>query len=158
MGFATFFFISWIVIAVFAVMPKQLKMTETSFVYLVILIVSINMSWIVAEELKFIKITDKGIDYTAYLLNRSIINPVVLILFLNVIIKQRKLVKKLLYIGSSSIILTIISYLSTFFQITEFIKWNVVYEFFYYFILSLLALFARSLYEKVSMKEVIRST
>lgn len=63
MGFVVFFFLTWLFVSIFAAMPKKLTFVENTLVYLVILIVSINFSWIVIEELKLMSLTKNGFNY-----------------------------------------------------------------------------------------------
>lgn len=85
MGFVTFFFLTWLFVLIFAFIRKKLTIVENTLVFLIILIVSINFSWIIIDEMKLITLTKNGFDYTGYLLNRSIIIPILLLIQLNLL-------------------------------------------------------------------------
>ncbi|HYK73133.1 MAG TPA: hypothetical protein VEV44_08430, partial [Pseudoneobacillus sp.] len=85
MGFVVYFFVAWLVISIFTIIKKRLSIVENTLVFLIILILSINFSWIVNEELKLVTISKKGLDYTAFLLNRSIIIPIMIVIHVNLL-------------------------------------------------------------------------
>ena len=154
MEFVAFFLISWLVISLFVVIRKRLNTIENTFVFLIILIVNINFSWIIIDEWDLISNTQKALPYIAYLLNRSIIIPLLIFIHLNVLLMAKKLVKRLIILISTVIILDGLSLLSIIFNVTEFIRWNFWYESTYYFSLSLLSILSYKLFAKVSRREV----
>ncbi|WP_404328930.1 hypothetical protein [Mesobacillus maritimus] len=105
MGFAIFFLLTWLICAVFIVIKKQLSIIENTAVFLVILILNINFAWIVIEEFKFITITQSGIDYIPFLLNRSILMPLILLVYLNLLLRIDKTSYKTIYLTVASVTL-----------------------------------------------------
>ncbi|MEY2191982.1 hypothetical protein AB7942_04485 [Neobacillus sp. BF23-41] len=95
MGLVVFFFLAWLVVSLFAVIKKKLTFAENSLIFLVILIVSINISWIVIEELKLIKRTQESLEYTAYLLNRSVITPFLILIQVNLHLRCKTMMMKI---------------------------------------------------------------
>lgn len=85
MGFVVFFFVAWLVVSIFSLIKKKLSIIENTFVFLIILILSINFSWIVIEEWKLISLSKKGFEYTGYLLNRSVILPMLILIQINLL-------------------------------------------------------------------------
>lgn len=141
MGFAVFFFIIWLTSAIFFIMQKQLSIVENTFVYLIILIVNLNWIWIIFEELKFINITDVAIDYTAFVLNRSITIPLIFVLHLNFLQKSSTFARIVLTTAASLSILVFLTGLSTYFNITNYVKWNLGFDILYFLALHLIAFY-----------------
>ncbi|MBU8689777.1 hypothetical protein KM918_20905 [Priestia megaterium] len=67
------YFSLFLVISFLAVMQKPLSIVENIFTCLVVTAININASWVIEEELKFVKTTDGAIKYAAFLLKGSII-------------------------------------------------------------------------------------
>jgi hypothetical protein len=150
MGFSIFFFLAWLIIGIFFIIRKELSIVENTLIFLISLIVIINVSWISTEEMKMINLTKSGINYTAYLLNRSIILPLLLLLQLNILLKSKTFTKKVLIIFTSLIVMLGLSVLSTYFNITNYTKWNLFYDGIYYLILQLIAYYSYRLFKKVN--------
>lgn len=154
MGFAIFFFLAWLVMGIFIVIHKELSIVENTFIFLIVLIVIINVSWISIEEMKMINLTKNSINYTAYLINRSIILPLLLILQLNILLKSKTIITKVLTIITSLMIILGLSVLSNYFQITNYLKWNFVNDVIYFLILQLIAFYSYRLFKRVTKKVV----
>lgn len=154
MAFSIFFFLAWLIISIFAVMRKRLSLVENTFVFLIILIVSINFSWIISDELKLITITKEKLPYTAYLLHRSIIIPVLLLIQLNISVARDSFGWKAIIILSAVLLLTVANYLMTALNIAAYTNWNFGFDAIYFFLLNLVALLAYSIIERASEKVV----
>jgi hypothetical protein len=154
MGFSTIFLISWLTCACLIVIKKRLTIIENTVIYLIVLIISINFSWIIIEELNLIQITKNPIDYTAYILNRSVIIPGVLVLQLNLFQLSESVINKCLVIVSSLGSLLIISFYQTYFNILEFKHWNFFYELLYLLVLHVLVLFFYKLFKRATRDAV----
>jgi hypothetical protein len=155
MELVVFFFLSWLVISIFTVINKELDIVKSTFIFFIILVININFSWIINDELKLITIQEKWLPYTAYLFNRNIIIPIIVLLHLNLFIRNRSYTKKAIILLSSVLILLIISFISIRLNILEFKKWTFWFEAIYYLCLNLIALFSFILFNKTS-KEVSR--
>jgi hypothetical protein len=154
MGFSTFFFIAWLSIASLFVIRKRLSIVENTLIFLLTLLVSINFSWIIIEELKFIDLTKNPIDYTAYLLNRSVITPSIIVLQLNLFYRSDSRINKLLIIGSSVSSLLILSFYQSYFRITEHKQWNYFYELLYFIGLHVMSLASYRIFKRIVKDEV----
>ncbi|RSL30453.1 hypothetical protein D7Z54_26170 [Salibacterium salarium] len=150
MAFAVFFFAAWFISTAFILMPKKLSIIENTFVFIVILVVSINWGWIVYEGMELIKLTEQAMNYTAFLLLRSIIIPMILVTQLNLIHKSNSM----FVIIVSLIILLFFSSLSSIFNITDYVKWNLGYDAIYYLMLHVIAYSSLLLIRKVAKNEV----
>ncbi|WP_246943085.1 hypothetical protein [Bacillus pinisoli] len=155
MQFVVFFFISWLVIALYSVVNKKLNVIESTFIFLVVLIVSINFSWIVINELHLITVSKQKLAYTGFLLNRSIIIPLLVLLAIDLTIKMNKPSHKVLVFISLVSVLNGLSLLSTSLGVTDFKNWNLLYESIYFVCLGLIALASIRILNKIS-KDVVK--
>ncbi|UOQ92586.1 hypothetical protein MUO14_19380 [Halobacillus shinanisalinarum] len=154
MGFAVFFFIAWLITALFFVIQKKLSITENTFVFMLILVISINWTWIIYEGFKFIKITEQPMDYTAFLFFRSVIIPVLLIMQLNMIHKSKTFASSALITMTSIVILLLITGLSNYFDLTKYVKWNIGYDALYFSALHFIAYYSHQIFRKITHREV----
>jgi hypothetical protein len=150
MGFVVFFFLTWLVVSLFAVIKKKLTFVENTLIFLIILIISINFSWIVMEELKLIKLTQVSLEYIAYLLNRSVIIPILVLIQVNLLQWSKTMMMKIAVIVSVVILITGISFLSNFYGITEFKHWHYWKDGIYFFILNFIGIISYKLFARVS--------
>ncbi|TKC19225.1 hypothetical protein [Robertmurraya kyonggiensis] len=149
MEFVVYFFLVWLFVAIFAVIHKRLNIVENTFVYLVILIISINYSWFVIDEFNLISLSEKKAPYLAYLLNRSVGIPILSLIFVNVYTRTPTLIQKAMLFVSSVIILVGIASLSTALKIITFLQWNYWFDFIYYFLLMICAIGAYKIIHRV---------
>lgn len=154
MGFAIFFFLAWLISGVFLILQKKLSIVENTFVFLITVIVIINVSWISIEEMKLIQLTKSSIGFTGYILNRSVIIPMLVILQLNILERSKTFFKKVLIMVFTVIIMLGLSFISNYFNITEYTKWNYGYDVIYYLLLQLIANFSYKFFRKVTEKVV----
>lgn len=154
MGFVVFFFLAWLVGALLAVIKKKLTFAENTLVFLVVLTVSINFSWIVIEELKLINLTKSGLGYTGFLFNRNIVTPILTVIQVNLFLRSNSVMMKITLIASSVIILIGVSSLSNFLDITEYNHWHYWYDGIFFFILNGIAIFSYKLFARVSRNVV----
>ncbi|MCL6573235.1 MAG: hypothetical protein K6T88_16380 [Bacillus sp. (in: Bacteria)] len=154
MGFSILFLLTWLFSALFVVIQKKLSIIENTFIFLLILIVGINFSWITIEEMKLITLSKNGLDYTAFLLNQSVLFPMLLLIQLN-LLQRSKTVRKTIIITFSSVgIMLGISFLLTFYNVTDYTKWNYGYDAIYYFGLHLIAFYSYKSFRKVTKSVV----
>ncbi len=156
MEFVVFFLISWFTIFLFRATNKHIPLLEGTIIYLIILIVSINFSWIVMEELKFITITKEQSPYTSFILNRSIIIPLLMLIQLNFVCMFKKRKYKATVLLITVFLLNSLSWLSISLNIIEYKKWNVWYESSYYLFLCLVSLLLFQILNK-SFRDVLKT-
>lgn len=157
LGFVFFFFVSWLVTVLFSVMKKSLSFVENIFVYLIILIVSVNWSWIIFEEFKFLELSRQPLDYTAFLINRSISIPLIIVITLNAVRSANVNGKAYLYVGLSTVILLVLVKIGNFLNITKLNNWNTMYDVLYFLSLHLIAYFSLQMFRKLKKEEVTMS-
>jgi hypothetical protein len=158
MGITVFFLITWLICAFFGVIEKKLSIIENTFVFLLILVININYSWIIIEEFKRITLTTNGLNYTAYLLQRSVIIPMLAITLVNLIQKSKDRGKPIMYFGLILALTFGLSLLSDYFKISIYTKWDFRYDILYYFVLYLIAYYAYKLIRKVTTYNEVDNT
>jgi hypothetical protein len=154
MGFSIVFLLSWLFSAIFVVIRKKLSVVENTLVFLVILIVSINFSWIIAEEIKLIQLSKNGVDAITYILYQVVLLPMLLLIYLNVIQRSKSFSKTIIFTIASLGIMLGLSFLFNFDNITEYTKWNFGYDAIYFFFLHLIAFYSYVSFKKVSKSVV----
>ncbi|MEQ2525242.1 hypothetical protein EKG37_06405 [Robertmurraya yapensis] len=154
MEFVVYFFLVWLYISIFAVLHKRLNIVENTFVYLVILIISINYSWLVIDEFNVISLSEKRAPYLAYLINRSIGIPILTLIFVNLYTRIPTLIQKAMLLVSAVILFVALASISTSLKITKYLNWNYGFDFIYYFVLMVCAIGAYKIMHRV-MKGVV---
>ncbi|MCM3727947.1 hypothetical protein M3226_20065 [Neobacillus cucumis] len=155
MGFAFYFFVSWLIIVIFTFMRKGLSFIENSFIILLILIISINFSWITSAELNLIELSTRPINYTAFMLNRSINIPFVIIIALNLIKSINSTGRSVLITVCSILVLVILARLGSTFEITHREKWSILNDFIYVVLLHIFAFITLKFYRGSKQSEAI---
>ncbi|WP_079526623.1 hypothetical protein [Halobacillus hunanensis] len=154
MGFAVFFFIAWLITAIFFAIQKKLSLIENTFIFMLILVISINWSWIIYEGFKFIKITKEPMNYTAFLFFRSVIIPMLLVLQLNLVHQSKTFGSAALITSLSVATLLLLDGLSFYLNITTYKNWHIFYDFLYFAGLHAIAYYLLWLFRKVSYRGV----
>ncbi|WP_255286483.1 MULTISPECIES: hypothetical protein [unclassified Bacillus (in: firmicutes)] len=155
MGFAFYFFVSWLITVIFTLMKKRLSFIENSFVYLLILIISINFSWIISAELRLVTLSMHPLDYTAFMIHRSIGIPFIHVVTLNLIKGVNSIGKSLLIAVCSIVILVMLVKLGAVLDITHRVKWNIINDFIYFAFLQLIAFYSLKFFRKSNQSEEI---
>ncbi|MBM7587996.1 hypothetical protein JOC86_004571 [Bacillus pakistanensis] len=154
MAFSIFILLTFLTCTLFVAMKKELTIVENTFIYLLILVLSINVSWIVSHELKFIEVTKEPVNNTAFLFYRSVILPMILVVYVNFIQKVNTITRSLLITIASLIIMLLLSGLTVYFDIFTYKKWNFGYDLLYFVFLQWIAYYAFKFIRKVEDREV----
>ncbi|MCM3708746.1 hypothetical protein M3205_24190 [Cytobacillus firmus] len=141
MGFVLLIFLAWLVIMFFTSMNKKLTFIENTFVYLAAMVIHINYTWIVYEELNMADISQQILNNSAFLIHRSITLPITLAITLNLVRTSPSLGSKLIKVAVSVAVLASEVLIAKHFEIVEFKNWNIVYEIIYLFLLHLVVQF-----------------
>jgi hypothetical protein len=128
MGFVIVFVVAWFAVFIFYSMDKGLSILENGFVYLIILTIGINTSWIVAEELKLMELTKNGLLYAGYILYRSIVIPMIYVIMFNAIYKAKSTSITLVSMGVVLGIILGMNGLLRFYDIWNYKQWNIFYD------------------------------
>ena len=136
MGFTVFIVISWVAVFAFFTMKRSLSVVENTFIYLVVLIVEINFSWIVSEELKDIWVTNNGLKYTAYLVFRSVLMPTLYVILFNFIYQTKSMSLALFAAAASVAVMLALNGLARFYDIERYTNWSLMYDAIYFILLE----------------------
>ncbi|MBT2711233.1 hypothetical protein [Bacillus sp. ISL-47] len=127
---------------------------ENTFVYLVTLVININYTWIVYEELNMAKISEQALNNSAFLLHRSITLPLVVVITLNLYRTANGFGSKFVKTFLSVLFLVISIYIARYFEVVEYKKWKMIYEVIYLFLLHFVAYYSLKYFESLQTKEV----
>lgn len=141
MGFVLLVFLAWLVLVLFTSMNKKLTFIENTFVYLSAMVIHINYTWIVYEELNMADISQQILNNSAFLIHRSITLPITLAITLNLIRTGDSLGSKFIKAAVSVAFLVSAVMIARYFGIVDFKKWNIGYEIIYLFLLHLVVQF-----------------
>jgi len=142
MGFVFFFLVSWLVLVWFAVMKKSYSFVENTFAYLLILVISVNWSWIVYEELKLVELSRQPLEYWAFLIHRSVGIPLIVVIAANYIRTASSFGAAALRTALSVAVLFGLTLMGPVFGITKYARWNIAYDALYFLSLHLVAYYA----------------
>lgn len=119
-------------------MPKRLSFMQNSFVYLLTLMISINWSWIIYEELEFIKLSTQVMENTSFMINRSIAVPLTVVISINFLKISRTLRQFIFVLLLSTSFLSLLALGGIYFNVTKYINWNFAFDFIYFFFLNII--------------------
>ncbi len=132
MTLAVLAFMAWVVMIVFAIVPKGLTLTELLFLYFVIIILTITLFTILDINLKWVPLTRNVEGSFAMYICRFLVIPLLVlmnacILLSNLKAKWRAALSAIVVIvlcGADGIYLLL--------DLMEFAKWNIIYSFLMY--------------------------
>lgn len=153
MGFVVFFFAAWLAVSVFYFIPKSLSALENTILYLIMLIISINITWIIIEEYHFIHLTSEGLNYAAYMIHRSILTPMIYVILLNLIFGSTSTAAVWFAVAGVGVMLGL-NGLARFYRIWDYIKWDSMYDAVYIVLLLIASVYALKLFRKRAYAEV----
>ncbi|MFP3725493.1 hypothetical protein [Priestia filamentosa] len=153
MGFSFFVFLSFLSITLFVTMRKSLSIVENTFVYLLVLIININATWIINEELKLIDVTEETASYVGFLLERSLIIPILFVITFNYF--YRNITPRAIMItGFILLIFTLLlRKFSNMLNIYHYRQWNLFYEALYILGLLLIIFVLHKGFRRLMRKE-----
>ncbi|HEY0827605.1 MAG TPA: hypothetical protein VGE40_05890, partial [Bacilli bacterium] len=99
MGFVVIFIMAWLAVFIFYSMDKSLSIIENTFVFLIILTIWINISWVVGEELKLVGFTKEGLPFAGFILYKSIVIPMIFVIMFNVVYKVKSTASAIVLMG-----------------------------------------------------------
>lgn len=128
MGFVVLFAMAWLTIFTFYAMDKSLSIAENAFVYLVILTIDINISWIIEEELKLVELTKNGLSYAGYILCRSIVVPMIFVIMFNAVYNAKSTAMAIVSMGTALAIILALNGLMLAYGIFHYKHWTIFYD------------------------------
>ncbi|PAE23833.1 MULTISPECIES: hypothetical protein [Bacillaceae] len=154
MGFVLLVFLAWLVLLLFTSMNKKLTFIENTFVYLSAMVIHINYTWIVYEELNMADISQQILDNSGFLIHRSITLPITLAITLNLVRTAPSLGSKLIKVAVSVAFLVSAVMIARYFGIVDYKKWNIGYEIIYLFLLHLVVQFLLNYFGQLKTRGV----
>ncbi|WP_394219067.1 hypothetical protein [Halobacillus trueperi] len=157
MAFTVFFVCAWLIISIFIIMPKRLTLIENTFIFLTTSVISINWTWIINEELKYVKITEDPANYAGFLIFRSLILPTLLMVHVNLYNASSSVMKRGLVFTASVILLLLLTILSRALEVSTYKDWNLGFDVVYYVILHFFSIGVCKILRKSTRNEVKHS-
>ncbi|PFN98685.1 hypothetical protein COJ85_20120 [Bacillus sp. AFS076308] len=154
MAFSITFFIAWICITAFYAMKKPYSKWENSALLFCLFIVNVNWSWITVDELKFITYSKDPLDFSAYIINRSIIIPMLVMIGINRISRSKTVLMKVVGMFISSFVLILIKIVLLRLGAISFHRWNLFYDYVYFLLLHALGYLVLHCYHSFVLKGV----
>ncbi|MEH7108063.1 hypothetical protein [Bacillus sp. JJ1764] len=103
-------------------------MIEFAFVFLIIVIITRNEYSILGVNVNYIKLPQEKDLFIAFVLYRSLIYPIILILFVNGFMASRHLGRRSFFFLLSFSLLLLAEFLSIRLGLIEYIKWNFMFH------------------------------
>jgi hypothetical protein len=152
MALSIIVYLAWLGITIFNAMKKPFSKIEISAIMFCIFILDINRSWITNEELKYITYSSAPLDYTAYIIHRTFITPLFIVMGMSSIPRNSTVIKKIVAILISSFVLVLIKMVLLSFDVVYFHQWNLIYDYLYYVLLHLFGYFILYYYNSFVLK------
>ncbi|MCY8234630.1 hypothetical protein [Priestia endophytica] len=153
MGFSFFVFLSFLVITLFVTMRKSLSIVENTFIYLLVLIINVNATWIINEEFKLINVTEETAPYIGFLLERSLIILILFVITFNYF--YRNITPRAIMITDFIFLIftLLLRKYSNMLNIYHYKQWNLFYEALYILGLLLIIFVLHKGFRKLMRKE-----
>lgn len=129
MGFVVIFSATWLAVLAFYMMNKSLSFMDNTVVLLMALILGVNLSWLIIEEFQWVQLTKDPPLYTGYLLNRTLLQPLILVLWINYMVLKKTTEAYFFATLACTGLLLGFNSLAEYYQIYRYVQWNVLYDF-----------------------------
>jgi hypothetical protein len=106
---------------------KKLSFLQNSILFMIVVIMVRNYTTIMSMELKLLKITEDPFLFIFLLLYREIIVPLVVLFFANTYLTITRRTKRMFLLFSVLAFMGGMDYLSEYFKVIEWVKWNFIY-------------------------------
>ncbi|MFS0634928.1 hypothetical protein AB1K84_03410 [Mesobacillus foraminis] len=154
MAFSIVFFIALVCITTFNAMNRQYSKMENSALILSVFILNINWSWIINFELQYITYSESPLNFAAYVIHRTIIIPLLVVIGLNSIPQAASMGRKLFTVLISSFVLLLVIMVLQKFEVMKYENWNAIYSYLYYVLLHGFGYLVLYCYHSWVLKEV----
>ncbi|GLB60824.1 hypothetical protein [Cytobacillus sp. NCCP-133] len=111
----------------FYLLKKRLSFLQNSIVFMFIFILLTYFSTIINLQLKWLDVTEDSLLFMFYLLNRDIIKPLFVLVFINVFAGGKTFGKKGIIFIAMVLSMLLLDILSQIFGVVTYIKWNLFY-------------------------------
>lgn len=127
MGLPVAIVITLYTIYIFYFLKKRFSFLQNAIVFMLFSILTIVYGTILNLQLKWVDVTKESSLFLFYLLNRNIIRPLIVLIFINVFIGAKSLKYKVFIFIGLFLFLQLMDILSQFFGVVTYIKWNLLY-------------------------------
>ncbi|XEC94749.1 hypothetical protein AB6A23_26265 [Paenibacillus tarimensis] len=148
MGFVIIFFATWLAVFGFAAMTKSLSVIENTFIYLVVFIVTVHFSWIVIEELKWIKLAGDPMSYAAYIIYRTFLLPMLYVMLFNMVYNASSRGVALVIAFAILAVTLAVNGVLLFYDVYRYVQWNINLTAITYILLQVLIYYTLKLFRK----------
>jgi hypothetical protein len=141
MVFVLYIGAAWFVLSCFSALSNKINKLDNLFLYMTIILLDCNGTWIFIEEMKTIVLTTPRINYFAFLVFRTIVIPCSIMYCQNVLLSAASLKQKFGAAIMTYSFLALMERLATLFYVYTYIKWTLMYSILFYILLQILSHF-----------------
>lgn len=117
-----------IIIYISIFIKKKFSFLHNAIVFMVIAIVTKNYMTILMMELKFLKFTEDPFLILYFIIDREIILPLLIVIYLNLNRQIKGWIGKSFVFLTNLAFLQVLDALQNYFGVIEFIRWNMIYS------------------------------
>lgn len=128
MALFLFALIAWIIIIIFALVPKGLSIIENFIIFFCTTIIELTISTTVSLNLKLIKYSNLLQKYISVLIERNIIAPLCVLIFINLLFFFKGRFKKISIAVFILGVLSSVELLGTWAGIKVYKGWNMIWD------------------------------
>ncbi len=154
-GLIILIIITGIIISSYFTIPAKLRKKEGAFLFMIILNIIIDGTWIMAEDMKLIVVSHKIPEYLTFLLYRSVTVPFEILVFLSLLLSFRSSFSKVLVSSGHVISLLLLESLLAHYKIITYVNWYLSYSAICYLILLVIAYVSLAWYRHTFGQEQI---
>lgn len=119
---------TWLLLNILYFIPKNNLYIESAFVFMVIAIITRNEYTILALDLDYIILTKKSDLFIAFILYRSLIYPIIMVIFISIFTSMKKAIGKTLVVLAAFSILFLAEFLALKIHLVQYVKWNLFFH------------------------------
>jgi hypothetical protein len=130
MALAIIITLTILIFYIFFIQKKKLSFLQNSIVFMLMTIVTTNYITIMSMELKILKTSEDDFLFLFLLILRDIVIPLLVLIFINTYLHSPSMKKKVIFFIVILSILHGMDYLSVYFGVIKYVKWNFIYSLF----------------------------
>ncbi len=127
MVLAIFVLIAWIIISVYLLVPKKLTLVENIFIFFSATILIINIATIVDLNLGLVQSSKVPEKFLAMWLQRNIIDPIFIVIFINFIFYNIRVIKKMGIMLIVILVLNLVEFVAIQLGVKTYKGWNTLF-------------------------------
>lgn len=153
----TFYILTiWLLVNVLYFSANKTWFMVSAFVFMIVVIITRNEYTILGLNLKYILLPKRPSLFIAFVLYRSLIYPIILVLFINIFISYNKIYQKAFVMIATFSILLFAEYIAVKIKLIQYVNWNLLYHSIC-IVFYLLVAYVSYLVMNSLLKKVIRS-